>query len=100
MAQIPDLAEYFRRQGLDVGPTKLLRPGTRGSGQGLVRNVMTQRVLLCNHGDCEREGRDHINITLPHEAPRPGWPDNLRYIFCSERHRRAFAVGTKFEKYL
>jgi hypothetical protein len=100
MGAIPDLADYFRRQGIAVGPTKLLQPGVRGSGQGIVRNVNTQRVLPCNHADCERPGNDNINITLPHDSPKPGYPPNLRYIFCSDAHRRAFAKGTKYERYL
>jgi hypothetical protein len=82
--------------GLVLGPSRELRRAGRGTK---VRNVQTGRVLPCNWSDCWKDGDDRIQIVIPHDAPnRAG--DTLTYIFCSDDHRRFFAQGTKYERYL
>lgn len=64
-----------------------------------VYNTVTGAVLRCIHGPCEKPGRDHIRIEVPHEQPR-FLGEKRVYIFCSEDHRQIFARGTPYEAYL
>lgn len=51
----------------------------------LVRNYHG-RPLPCCWADCWTHGDDRHGVDVPHDAPKyPG--EQLRYIFCSERHR-------------
>jgi len=84
----------------------LLRPGHHATtGVQKVRNQATGRVLPCCYGDCERDGDNRHRVEVPHKEPRwrdpatdpaTGRQEMLVYIFCGERCKRAWLVGTPY----
>ena len=64
---------------------------------GLVRNVVTERVLPCCLESCMKNGSTRYEVKIPHEDPR--WVDEQTgkqemkiYIFCSEGHRELWVA--------
>ncbi len=83
----------------------VLRPGSKGTGKNLVRNRITDRVLPCHYAPCWEDGDTRYELLVPMEEP--GWRDpatgreqRYAFVFCSDLHRRLYAVGTEYEKFL
>lgn len=84
-----ELADMFRR-------SVLIRPGARHISSNRpvrVRSVNYPDGIPCCYGPCWNVADDRIHVDVPHEQPRfPG--EKLRYIYCSEAHRRYHVAGT------
>lgn len=50
------------------------------------RDAWGDRKIVCAWDDCERDGFDLYKCRVNYGTP--GYPQVVRYVFCSERHRQ------------
>lgn len=84
--------------------SRLWLPGGVPRQTQRVTNQITGRVLPCCWQDCTKPGDNNYRVEVKHNQPR--WKDPLTgkqemlvYIFCGQRHKEMFVVGTPYENY-